>query len=120
MFMLFGGVTKLCPHTNGPRELVDSASIAVKPPPPRFRCRYYTSSTSSQMANMGTCPPCLLAISMAAVWRNRHIPSKKWQCPCGKVVTTMPALESKVFGIHCSGAQHMDWVWYGKVVPELF
>ena len=32
----------------------------------------------------------------------------------------MQALDGKTFGIFCSGAQHTEWVRYGKVVPEFF
>ena len=72
------------------------------------------------MAHMRASPPSLPAISVAAAWRNRHIPTKKWQCPCGKVVPIVLAPKSKAFGIHCSGAKHTDWVRYGKLVPEFF
>ena len=41
-------------------------------------------------------------------------------CPCGKVLPIVQRLESKVFGIHRLGAQHTDWVQYGKVMPDLF
>ena len=108
MFVLFGSVTGLCGHTHGPWEPLDSASIAV-------RCRYYKSSTSSQMADMHASPSCLPRLSVAAGWRNRHILTKKLQFPCGKVLPTVQTPESEAFGIHCSGAQHKDSVRYGKV-----
>ena len=69
------------------------------------------------MADMHVSPP-LPPINVAARWRNRDIPTKKWQCPCGKVVPIVQNPESKAFSIHCSGTQHTDWVRYGKVVPE--
>ena len=118
MFVVFGSVTGLRGHTYGPWELLDSASIPLKPPALRFLCRYYKSSTFSQMANMHASPPCWPPMSVAAAWRNRHILTKKWQCPSGRVLPIVQALDSKAFGIHCSGARHTDWVRYGKVVPE--
>ena len=72
------------------------------------------------MADMRASPPSLPPINVAAGWRNRDIPTKKWQCPCGKVLPIVQNPESKVFGIHCSGTQHTAWVRYGKVVPEFF
>ena len=72
------------------------------------------------MADMSASPPSLPCISVAAAWRNHHIPTKKWQCPCGKVLPIVHAPESKAFGIHCSATQHMDTVRHGKVVPEFF
>ena len=72
------------------------------------------------MANMHACPSCLPPLSVAAGWRNRLLLKKKWQCPCGKVLPKVQTPESKAFGIHCSGAQHKNWVRYGKVVPEFF
>ena len=71
------------------------------------------------MADMRASPP-LPPIIVAAGWRNRDIPTKKWQCPCGKVLPIVQNPESKAFSIHCSGTQHTDWVRYGKVVPEFF
>ena len=72
------------------------------------------------MADMRASPICLPLLIIAAGWHNRHIPMNKWQCPCGNVVPTRLTPEIKAFGIHCSGAQHTDLVWYGKVVPEFF
>ena len=71
------------------------------------------------MADMRASPP-LPPITVAAGWRNRDIPTKNWQCPCGKVLPIVQNPESKAFSIHCSGTQHTDWVRYGKVVPEFF
>ena len=71
------------------------------------------------MANMRASPP-LARITVAAGWRNRDIATKKWQCPCGKVLPIVQNPKSKAFSIHCSGTQHTDWVRYGKVVLEFF
>ena len=46
--------------------------------------------------------------------------SKKWLRPYGKNPSTSQAPDSKAFHIHCSSAQHMDWVQDGKVGPEFF
>ena len=70
------------------------------------------------MADMHVSPFSLPLPSVAAEWRNRL--TKKWLWPCGKVLPTVQTPESKVFGIHCSGAQHKDWVRYGKAVPDFF
>ena len=58
-------------------------------------------------------------MNVTAAWRNCHV-SKKWQCPYGKVLPIVQHPDNKVFGIHYSGAQHTDWVRYGKVMPEFF
>ena len=71
------------------------------------------------MADMRASPP-LAPLSVAAGWRNRDIPTKKWQCPCGKVLPIVQNPDSKAYSIHCSGSQHTDWFRYGKVVPEFF
>ena len=60
------------------------------------------------------------SLSVAAGWRNRDIPTKKWQCPCGKVLPIVQNPNSKAYSIHCLDTQHTDWVRYGKVVPEFF
>ena len=72
------------------------------------------------MADMGASPPSLPPINAAAEWRKQDVPTKKWQCPCGKVVPIVQTPQSKALSIHCSGTQHTEWVRYGKVVPELF
>ena len=72
------------------------------------------------MGTMRAASPCLPPISIAAACRDRHIPTKKRHCPCGKVVPTMQAQESKALGIHSWGAKHTDWVRCGKVVLEFF
>ena len=87
-------------------------------PFPRFHCRYYKSSTCSPIADMHASVSCLRSLSVTVGWRNRHNLKKKWQCPCGKVLPTRQTPESKAFGMHCSGAQHKDWVRHGKVLPE--
>ena len=71
------------------------------------------------MANMRASPP-LAPLSLAAGWRNRDIPTKKWQCPYGKVLPIVHNPDSKAYSVHCSGTQHTDCVPYGKVVPEFF
>ena len=43
---------------------------------------------SSQMADMHTSPSYLPPLGVVVGWRNRHLPTKKWQCPCGKVLPT--------------------------------
>ena len=108
------------PWPVGARGLCDSASLPVTRPPPFFCCRYHKILHFLTMAAMRTSLPSLPPFSVSATWRNRHIPTKKWQCPCGKVPPIAQAPHSKAFGIHCSGAQHTDWVRYGKVVPEYF
>ena len=71
------------------------------------------------MADMRASPP-LALLTVAAGWRNRDIPTKKWQCPCRKVLPIVQNPKSKAFSIHCSGTPHTNWVRYGKVVPEFF
>ena len=72
------------------------------------------------MPDMRASPPPLPPINVASGWRNRNIPTKKWPCPCGKVLPMVQNSESKAFSIHCSGTQHTHWVRYSKVVPEFF
>ena len=86
------------------RGALDIASIAVKLPTGCFHCRYYKSSTSSQMADMNAYSSCLPPLSVAAGLRDRPILTKKWPCPCGKVVPTVQTPESKKFGTHFWGA----------------
>ena len=112
-FVLSWSVTGLCGCTHGLWEPRDSATS----PPPLFCCRYHTTFPYVTMADMRAFPP-LAPLSVAAGGRNRDIPRKKWQCPCGKVLPIVQNSESTAYGVHCSGTQHTDWVWYVKVVPE--
>ena len=108
------------PWPMGTPRQCDSAGLALKPPPPRFCCRYHKIFHFLMMVHMLASPPSLPPINVVTVWRNRHIPTKKWQWPCGKVPPIVQARESKAFGIHCSVTQYTDWVRYGKVVMEFF
>ena len=51
---------------------------------------------------------------------HRHIPTKKWQRPCGKVLPTVQTPKGKACGIQSSRAHHTDRMGYGKVVPDFF
>ena len=62
---------------------------------------------------MRASPP-LAPLTIAAAWRNRDIPTKKWQCPCGKVLPIVQKPREQ-------GIQHPSIpTRYGtaKVVPE--
>ena len=98
-----------------PWEPWDSATSR----PPLLCRRCHTTFPYVTMADMRASPP-LAPLSVAAGWRNRDIPTKKWQCPCGKVLPIVQNPDSKAYSVHCSGTQHTDWVRYGKVVPEFF
>ena len=92
----------------------------MRPPlPPFFVADTIQSSLMSQLL-ICVHPPPLAPLSVAAGWRNRDIPTKKLQCPCGKVLPIVQNPDSKACSVHCSGTQHTDWVRYGKVVPESF
>ena len=110
----------LYPWPVGAPGQCNSASLAIAPPPPRFCCRYNEIFQFLTMVDMRTSPPSLPPINVAVGWRNRDIPTKKWQCRCGKVLPIVRTPQSKAFSIHCWGTQHTDWVRYGKVVPEFF
>ena len=99
-FVLCWSVTRLCGCTHGLWELRDSATS----PPPLFCRRYHTTFPYLTMADMRASPP-LALLSVAAGWRNRDIPTKKWQCPCGKVMPIVQNPDSKAYRIHCSGTQ---------------
>ena len=62
--------------------------------------------------------PRLHLISLPSGWRERHMPSKKWQWPCGKVVSPFQPLDNKGFHIRCLGTRHAECTRYSKVVPE--
>ena len=65
------------------------------------------------MVDMRASPP-LAPLTIAAGWRNRDIPKKKWQCPCGKVLPIVQKPREQ-------GIQHPGIpTGYGtaKVVPE--
>ena len=114
-FVLCWSVTGLCGCTHGLWELRDSATS----PPPLFCRTYHTTFPYLTMADMRGSPP-LAPLTVAAGWRNRDIPTKKWQCPCGKVLPIVQNPDNKAYSIQCAGTQHTDWVRYGKVVPEFF
>ena len=114
-FVLCWSVTGLCGCTHGQWEPWDSATS----PHPLFCRGYHTTFPCVTMADMRASSP-LAPLSVAAGWRNRDIPPKKWQCPCGKVQRIVQNLDSKAYSVHCSGTQHTDWVRYGKVVPVFF
>ena len=86
---------------------------------PFFVSFVHTTFPDLTMADMLASPP-LAPLSVAAGLRNRDIPTKKWQCPCGKVLPIVQNPDSKAYNVHCSVTQHTDWVRYGKVVPEFF
>ena len=102
----------------------DSASLAVAAvnvgsPPPWFCCTYNTIFPFLTIPDMRASFP-LPPINVAARWRNGDIPTKKWRCPCGKVLPIVQNPDNRAFSIHCLGTQHTNWVRYGKVVPEFF
>ena len=70
--------------------------------------------------DMHALDPQLPPISVWSAWQGCQIVSKKWQCTCGKVLPTSQAPNSKPSGIHCSGAEHNNWVRCGTIVPEFF
>ena len=80
-FVLCWSVTGLCGCTHGLWEPRDSATS----PPPVFCRRYHTTFPYVTMADMRA-SPLLAPRSVAAGWRNRDIPTEKWQCPCGQVL----------------------------------
>ena len=88
-------------------SLAVAVAVAVGPPPPRFCCRYNTIFPFLTMADIRASPS-LPPMNVAAGWCNRDIRTKKWQCPCGKVLPILQNPESKAFSIHCSGTQHTD------------
>ena len=111
----------------------DSASLAVAPPPPRFCCKYHKIFHFLTMAGMRASPPSLPPISVAAGWRNRDSPTKKWQCPCGKVlpIVQTPQIrnaklllgplgghtDSHAFALPLELGMH---VWYRARIEQLF
>ena len=111
---------RLYPWPVGAPIQCDSASLAVRLPPHLFCCGYHKVFHFLTMADMRASPPSLPPINVAAGWRNRDIPTKKWQCPYGKILPIVQTPKSQAFSIHCSGTQHTDSVRYGKVVPEFF
>ena len=91
----------------------------MRPPLLPFFVANTIQPSLTSLADMRGSPP-LAPLSVAAGWRNRNIPTKKWQCPCGKVLPIVHNPDSKAYSIHCAGTQHTDWVRYRKVVPEFF